>query len=226
MSDINLIINAAKESRVRHDEYYKTRGKRVLIAFVGSPGSGKSTQADLLEKEISKYSNVEHINVGKRLRESVSTDVKKVMDAGDLVSNKLVEGTLADSIYEANKAEYFLLDGFFRTKKEAEWLISHQKELDIDLSVVVNIELSKEEAKKRLSKRGRSDDGLDDIDNRLSIFKTNIDEVLGYLKENGIRVDLIDGDKSPGEVFENIFTMLTDWGPLPLEWLYEYEESK
>lgn len=211
---IEEIVESAKESRKRHDEYYKTHGKRSLVGLIGSPGSGKSTQAKALAERISKYSKVHHINIGQILRESGDKEILKIMNSGELIPDEVVFRVLSAKLKEVGDG-FIVLDGFFRRKNEAEWLIKNQKVLDVDIEAVVDIKLSDDLAAERLQKRGRADDESEDIKVRLEVFKANEAEVLAALKNNKIWVLEVDGAPSVEEISKNIYGQLAEWVNIP-----------
>src|SRR5215467_4415055 len=94
------------------------------ITLLGAPGAGKGTQAKL----IAKHYGIPHISTGDILRENVarSTELgrkaKEVMERGELVSDGLVNGMVADRLRQPDCGRGFILDGFPRTVAQAEWL--------------------------------------------------------------------------------------------------------
>jgi adenylate kinase len=102
-------------------------GKNIAVGpiiLLGAPGAGKGTQAKL----IAKYYGIPHISTGDILRENVarSTELgrkaKRVMERGDLVSDDLVNGMVAERLSQPDCNRGFVLDGFPRTVAQAEWL--------------------------------------------------------------------------------------------------------
>ena len=120
------------------------------IIFIAPPAAGKGTQSHLL-KEIYGY---EHISTGDMLREAVASEsalgleVKNIMDKGDLVSDDLMINLIKDKLTNI-KGKPFILDGFPRTLNQAKVL---DKIID-DNYEVIYLELSKEEAIKRIEGR-------------------------------------------------------------------------
>lgn len=123
----------------------------MRIILLGSPGSGKGTQAQFITE---KY-GIPQISTGDMLRAAVKEgtplglEAKKVMDAGGLVSDEIILGLIKERITQSDCANGFLLDGFPRTIVQAEGLISMQVEIDY----VIEIAVEDAEIIKRMSGR-------------------------------------------------------------------------
>ena len=93
----------------------------MRIILLGSPGSGKGTQAQFITE---KYA-IPQISTGDMLRAAVrdgtqlGIEAKKVMDAGGLVSDSIIVGLIKERITLADCANGYLLDGFPRTIAQA-----------------------------------------------------------------------------------------------------------
>jgi adenylate kinase len=96
---------------------------RALI-FIGAPGAGKGTQA----KRVAEGYGVPHLSTGDMFREHVSKgtplgqQAKPIMARGDLVPDSIVLGMVAERIARPDCAHGFVLDGFPRTRPQAEKL--------------------------------------------------------------------------------------------------------
>jgi adenylate kinase len=92
--------------------------------LLGPPGAGKGTQAKL----IAETYGIPQISTGDILRDNVArktelgVKAKEIMGRGDLVPDELVCGMVADRLTQADCVRGFILDGFPRTVRQAEWL--------------------------------------------------------------------------------------------------------
>ena len=95
---------------------------RNIIILLGRPGAGKGTQA----KEIMRRLQIPQISTGDMLRDAIvrqtafGKDARQKMDAGNLVSDDVVNGIVAERILAADCRNGFILDGYPRTVQQAE----------------------------------------------------------------------------------------------------------
>lgn len=116
----------------------------MRLVLLGPPGSGKGTQAVRLTERLS----VAHLSTGDMLRAAaaagteVGLEAKAVMDAGELVSDTIVNAIVSERIDEPDCAKGFILDGYPRTLAQADavcdMLRAKGKELDAVIELVVN----------------------------------------------------------------------------------------
>ncbi|HOW35969.1 MAG TPA: adenylate kinase [Candidatus Omnitrophota bacterium] len=95
----------------------------MRLVLLGPPGAGKGTQAGSLKEDL----KVPHISTGDILREEMKAgtalglDVKKYVESGKLVPDEVVTKIIETRLVAGDKANQgFMLDGFPRTKKQAE----------------------------------------------------------------------------------------------------------
>jgi adenylate kinase len=121
------------------------------IILLGSPGSGKGTQAKFITE---KYA-IPQISTGDMLRAAVRAgtplgiEAKKVMDAGGLVSDDIILGLIKERITGDDCKNGFLLDGFPRTIVQAEGL----KAMGVEIDTVVEIDVPDENIVTRMAGR-------------------------------------------------------------------------
>ncbi len=96
----------------------------LALVLFGSPGSGKGTQSNLLSKAL----GIQQISTGDMLREhvrkgnAVGTAVEAKLKAGFLVKDEVVNALVEKRLAEPDAARGFILDGYPRTRAQAEWL--------------------------------------------------------------------------------------------------------
>lgn len=123
----------------------------MRIILLGAPGAGKGTQAQF----IMEHFGIPQISTGDMLRAAVKAgtplglEAKKVMDAGQLVSDELIIGLVKERIAQDDCAKGFLFDGFPRTIPQADAMV----EAGIDIDHVIEIDVPDEEIVKRMSGR-------------------------------------------------------------------------
>ena len=117
------------------------------LIFLGAPGSGKGTQAEILEKE----TGLVKLSTGDMLRAAVASgtelgkQAKVIMERGELVSDDIVIGMIREKIQQPYCTKGFILDGFPRTIAQAEALDVMLKEtcgtkIDKVIEIVVDEE--------------------------------------------------------------------------------------
>lgn len=123
----------------------------MRVILLGGPGSGKGTQA----KAITEKFGIPQISTGDMLRAAVRAgtplglEAKKIMDAGQLVSDEIILGLIRERIKAEDCKQGFLLDGFPRTIAQAEGL----ENMGVSLDHVIEINVDDEEIVKRMSGR-------------------------------------------------------------------------
>ncbi|UJF25178.1 adenylate kinase [Suttonella sp. R2A3] len=153
------------------------------IIILGAPGSGKGTQSALL---IDRY-DLQHLSTGDMLRREIAQQTelgkaaKKVMDAGQLVSDEIVIGMIANRLGEQGN----LFDGFPRTLAQAEALDKLLNERDEAIDHVISLEVNDEEIISRMLERGRADDNEATIRNRLNVFAEQTQPLIAYYEGQG-----------------------------------------
>lgn len=125
------------------------------LIFLGPPGAGKGTQARMLAESKGYI----QLSTGDMLRAAVAagTEVgkkaKDAMERGELVSDDIVIGIIADRIDEPDCANGFVLDGFPRTVAQAEALDSQLTEKRKNLDAVIEIKADDERLVERITGR-------------------------------------------------------------------------
>ncbi|TDR32993.1 adenylate kinase [Hydromonas duriensis] len=123
----------------------------MRIILLGPPGAGKGTQATFIKDNFS----IPQISTGDMLRAAVKAgtplgvEAKKVMDAGQLVSDDLIINLVKERLTEADCKEGYLFDGFPRTIPQADAM----KDAHVAIDYVLEIDVPAEEIILRMSGR-------------------------------------------------------------------------
>ena len=127
----------------------------MRIVLLGPPGSGKGTQAKILNEVY----HAPHINTGDLLRDEVArgTEVGKVakpyMDRGELVPDEVVTRMVEERLSQPDCKDGLILDGYPRNITQAESLERILVKLDMRLDCVLNIVIDDDELIRRLTTR-------------------------------------------------------------------------
>jgi adenylate kinase len=128
---------------------------RRRVIFLGPPGAGKGTQAQLLAKHL----RVPRISTGDMLRDAIAAgtplgqEAGPIMEKGGLVPDHLLIGIIQDRIAKPDCGTGFVLDGFPRTLPQAEGF-EHMARGDRTWELIVfDVEVPRDELLRRLSGR-------------------------------------------------------------------------
>ena len=188
--------------------------KKTFI-FIGISGSGKGTQAKLLIDYFKKNFPGESIfynETGSLFREFVSKDnyssslAKKILDEGGREPDFLAVWLWSDFLINNLKGnEYLIIDGTPRSLNEAE-IFDNALGFYNRKATVLYVNIDRDEAVKRLIKRGRGDDKeISDIEKRLDWFEKDVLPAIDYYKTNSdCNFIEIDGEGSVEEVQRRI----------------------
>jgi adenylate kinase len=189
---------------------------RLLI--IGPQGSGKGTQGE----RIAAAFGIPAISTGDLFRAAIAAEselgsqVKSVIEAGDLVSDELTFAVVRERLEESGGG--FLLDGFPRNLTQVDLLEEYLAERDEPLTSVIELAVPREISIERLTERareqGRTDDTEEGIANRLAIYEAETAPILDVYRDRGL-VDTVDGVGSMDAVAARISDALTRRGIAP-----------
>jgi adenylate kinase len=123
----------------------------MRVILLGPPGAGKGTQAAFIRERF----GIPQISTGDMLRAAVKAGTplglaaKKVMDAGQLVSDDIIVGLVTERLRQPDSAKGYLFDGFPRTIAQADAL----KKENVGLDYVLEIDVPDDEIITRMSGR-------------------------------------------------------------------------
>ena len=175
-----------------------------MILLFGPTGAGKSMQGQMLAVR----QGWKWLSTGEMLRASDDSEVIAVLKSGELVSDELTYDVFDKAIQDAKAKHYpqVIVDGFPRTKEQAEWLAGYMEKSDEKIDLVVVLEVPESEIMNRLEKRARMEDTPETIARRMTIYRQKMYPILGTFAEDGVRVVHLDGTGTAGEVHDRLFT--------------------
>ena len=164
------------------------------LLFLGAPGAGKGTQAEL----ISKTNSFLHLSTGELLRKeieinsSLGIEVKDIINKGELVSDQLVLEIVKKNLDQVNKG--WILDGYPRNISKANSLNDVLVKLNQPLEVVFYLDIPEKVLLERLLLRGRKDDNENTIKTRLDIYKKTTEPLIEYYRDLSL-LEYIEADR-------------------------------
>lgn len=187
----------------------------MRLVLLGAPGSGKGTQGKVLAERL----GVTHVASGELLRAHVEAEselgveVAARLARGDFVPDDVVLAVVCEAVTAAcADGDGYILDGFPRTRAQAERAYELAVPKGIEADVAVYLALPDEVARQRLA--GRAEGGrLDDanaqvIEHRLQLFHDNMRPILDLYRERDILVT-VDAGQSVAAVSDAIIAALS-----------------
>ena len=174
-----------------------------MILLFGPTGAGKSMQGQMLAVR----QGWKWLSTGEMLRQSSDPEVIAILKSGDLVSDELTYEVFDTAINDARDKKYpqVIVDGFPRTKAQAEWLAEYMEKTDEHIDLVIVLEVPEGEIMKRLAKRGRMEDTPETIAKRMTIYRQKMYPVLATFAEEDMKIVHLDGTGTAGEVHDKIY---------------------
>lgn len=147
------------------------------------------------------------LSTGEMLRESTDPEVVKVLASGELVSDQLTYEVFDTAIKDARAKNYpnIIVDGFPRTKEQAEWLAGYMEQHSQKLDLVVVLEIPEGEIMSRLERRARTGDTPEIIARRMAIYRQKMYPLLAVFAEDHVPIVHLDGNGSAGQIHDKIY---------------------
>ncbi len=177
----------------------------MRISILGAPGSGKTTQSQLLAKSL----NVPVFSINDELRQLAksndprSGEVREVLEKDELVPDELALSLLRERLSQSDAERGFVLDGTPRTVGEARVMMGV-----FALNRVFHLQVGFQVAMERLMRRAREDDKPESIRRRFEIYRKEIKAILPLYRSLGILVEIDAATGSIQDVSQEIMSKL------------------
>jgi len=181
---------------------------KKLFLIIGAPGSGKTTDAELIAKRNSD--KIVHYSTGDLLRAEVASGselgktIKSYIDNGNLVPLEIVINTIKSAIEKAPK-DIVLIDGFPRSVEQMKALDEMLKNTnDIELVSVIEVEVSEDVARDRVLGRARgADDNVEVFNNRMKVFLEPLKDIQDFYSSQN-KLIKINGERTIEEIVDEM----------------------
>ena len=183
-----------------------------LVIF-GPPGAGKGTQSNFIVKKFKLY----QLSTGDLLRKEVQSksnlgiEITSIINSGKLVSDEIVSKLIENYLSNEKYKNKLIFDGYPRNLKQAnnlEYLLKKNKQ---QISIVLNLSVSLETVKKRISERKiiekRKDDDEAVAIKRYETYEKNIKPVIDFYKKSNL-LKVVNGEGSITEINSEISALI------------------
>ncbi len=178
--------------------------RKKLILIIGAPGSGKTTDAELIAEQNSDI--IKHYSTGDLLREEVASGSErgKIIDsfisAGNIVPIEIAIETIISAI-KGTQMDTIIIDGYPRSNEQMNALDEYlAKEDAIELVSVIEVEVSQETARDRVLGRARgADDNNEVFNNRMKVYTDPLPEIQAFYESKSL-LTKISGESSIEDV--------------------------
>ena len=170
----------------------------MRLILLGPPGAGKGTQAQRLVEThgIPQLSTGDMLRAAVQAQTEVGKRAKAVMDAGELVSDEIVNAIVAERIDQQDCANGFILDGYPRTLAQADAVEAMLLQRNISLDAVIELVVDDKILVGRIVRRAeeakaagqpvRKDDNPEVFEERLREYYKKTAPLIGYYHAKGL----------------------------------------
>jgi adenylate kinase len=179
------------------------------LIFLGAPGAGKGTQAQILAQSC----GIPHISTGDILRAEVKDatelglQAKSYMNKGELVPDSLILDMIRGRLAQSDTSKGWILDGFPRNVSQAEFLDKLLAEIGQNYDFAIDLNVPQEVLVARLLERAniqnRPDDTEEVIRRRLVVYDDQTAPLIDYYQQKGV-FRSVDGDRELSAVTKDL----------------------
>mmetsp|Transcript_50819 Transcript_50819/g.95043 ORF Transcript_50819/g.95043 Transcript_50819/m.95043 type:complete len:468 (+) Transcript_50819:72-1475(+) len=173
---------------------------KLCVCVMGPPGVNRSKYCQQLAADF----KVKHIHVGKLLR--AKKELKDTIDSGELVADDVVVDIVKEELRKA-KPTGWVLDGFPRTKVQAQSLAAASKELGTSLDTVLLLDANEDLARANFAAKVDAADPVvlqDVAERRLQQYKRHVLTISEFFKNTVRRIEITGGEDEQKSIYATI----------------------
>ena len=176
---------------------------KKLFLIIGAPGSGKTTDAELIAK---KNDEITHYSTGDMLRAEVATksdlglEIDKYISKGLIVPIEVAIKTITNAIKNA-PTNIIIIDGYPRSMEQLNALDEYlDTDTALELTSVIEVAVSEETARDRVLGRARgADDNTEVFDNRMKVYIEPLAQIQAFYNSKNL-LHIISGEGTIEEI--------------------------
>jgi adenylate kinase len=184
---------------------------KKLFLIIGAPGSGKTTDSELIAKE---NENITHYSTGDMLRAEVASgsslgaEIDSFISKGLIVPIKIAIQTIVNAIKNTS-TDIIIIDGYPRSMEQLNALDEYLKtDKSLELCSVIEVEVSEETARDRVLGRARgADDNTEVFDNRMKVYTEPLADIQTFYTAKNI-LKVISGEGTIEEIVAEMETFI------------------
>jgi adenylate kinase len=189
----------------------KRTSMKILFLIIGAPGSGKSTDAQLIAE---KHEDITHYSTGDMFRAEVASGsergklIDSYVSAGNLVPIDIVIETIVGAIKKA-PTPVVVIDGYPRSGEQMTELDKYlANEKEVKLVNVIEVVVSEEVARDRVLGRARgADDNNEVFNNRMKVYTEPLAEIQAFYTAKQL-LHKINGERTIEEIVNDMDTFI------------------